>query len=563
MTQYAQMTSGLILPEDIARQQISAMLSTAFPAARGTYRSASGRNKNTIEWHTSSGSADVDTLGDLQTLRQQSSDLMRNEALAAGAIGTMVLGVVGPGIVPQSRIDAEYLNLTPEQAATFERAAERIFNHIANKPTFSADCRANFWQSQRLVYRSAKERGDCFALRRMIPRAGKVLNVCAQLIEADRIDTPPDKSLSDNIRAGLEFDNNGAWSATYIAQDHPGESLMKVQKWTRIDAFDGRGEPLMLHVFLQLRPGQTRGIPHLAPVIELFKQLGRYTEAEVSAAVTSAMLAIFVTSTAPVSPLGGGIPGMVAGNQVVPKGNGLMKMQSGMIVDLSPGEDIKVAEATRPNTAFEAFCDALLGAAGSALGIPRDVLTKRYNSSYSAARAALQDAWRMYLVERDDLNAQYNQPVWNWVMDEAVARGMLDAPGYFDDPLIREAYLGTMWIGPGMQSLDPLKDANSATVWNALGVKSKQDISAELLGADFDRTVKQRAKEKRSEDAAGLTPPPPAAPGAPASPTKAPAKAGQSDKAQAMSDLVLELVASAEIKPEAGQQILDLLDLSV
>lgn len=547
------MPSGLILPEDLARAEIGAMLSTAFPAAHGTYRSASGRNKNSIAWHTSAGSADVDTLGDLQTLRQQSSDLMRNEALAAGAIGTMVLGVVGPGIVPQSRIDAEYLKLTPEQASDFERAAERIFNHVANKPTFSSDCRTNFWQAQRLVYRSAKERGDCFVLRRMIPRAGKALSVCAQTIEADRVDTPPLMSTNTNIRAGLEFDQNGAWTATHIAQDHPGELVTnRIQNWTRIPAFDDRGEPLMLHIFSQLRPGQTRGVPHLAPVIELFKQLGRYTEAEVSAAVTAAMLAIFVKSAAPVSPLGAGIPGMVGGQQVAPKGNGLMKMQSGMIVDLAPGEEIQVAEATRPNTAFEAFCDALLGAAGSALGLPRDVLTKRYNSSYSAARAALQDAWRMYLVERDDLNAQYNQPVWNWVIDEAVARGLLDAPGYFEDPLIREAYLGTQWVGPGIQSLDPLKDAKAAAAWHELGIQSRQDICAER-GTDYDRTRQQRQKEKKAEDDAGLSP-------VVMLPGQAAGGASVPNAAQAVSDLVDELSASNEITASAAEQLISLLE---
>ena len=43
------------------------------------------------------------------------------------------------------------------------------------------------------------------------------------------------------------------------------------------------GRRNVLHPFRRTRPGQTRGIPYLAPVMELVKQLGRYSEAEVAA----------------------------------------------------------------------------------------------------------------------------------------------------------------------------------------------------------------------------------------------------------------------------------------
>ena len=130
MTAYAKMADGLILPEDIARDKIGAMLSGgAWPMGNpGAYRSASNANKNTAFWKTTNGSADADTLADLPTLRRQSRDLIRNEALPAGAIDTMVLGVVGQGIVPQSRLDADFLGISEDAAAAWSRAAERIFH---------------------------------------------------------------------------------------------------------------------------------------------------------------------------------------------------------------------------------------------------------------------------------------------------------------------------------------------------------------------------------------------------------------------------------------------------
>ena len=64
--------------------------------------------------------------------------------------------------------------------------------------------------------------------------------------------------------------------------------------YARVPAFDNSGIRQMLHIFTRNRPGMTRGIPYLAPVIESLKQLDRYTEAEIMAAVISSMFTIFV-----------------------------------------------------------------------------------------------------------------------------------------------------------------------------------------------------------------------------------------------------------------------------
>lgn len=560
MTTYAQLPSGVIMPEDLARSTMAAMIGNMFPMGNhGAYRSASSSNKNTAGWVTSDGSADADSLADIPTLRRQSRDLIRNEALPAGAVGTMVTGVVGQGVIPQARIDYEFLGLSEKDAEKWERAAERIFHHVASKPTFDSEGKLNFYQQQRLVYRSRLESGDCLALRRYLPRPGKALGVAVQLVEGDRVDTPLELATKENIRAGVEVDENGQATFFHVMQQHPGEALTYGTKFAKIPTYDRRGDPLALMVINRLRPGQTRGVPFLAPVIEMFKQLSRYGEAEVTAAVVSSMFAVFVT-TPQAGGTGGPLPpGLLPGQvgmqaNAVPAGNKALKMQSGMVVDLLPGEDIKVAEATRPNTAFEPFINAVLSYIGTALGVPREVLLKAYNTSYSAARAAIMDAYRQFLIERDDLITQFCQPVWAWVITEAVARGMLDAPGFFDDPVRRDAWLGTEWIGAPAPQIDPLKEANAAAAWEALGIKSKQDISAEQ-GKDFDSTFKQRSKEHRMEMEAGLII-------LPASPGTSPANNQQqpdSRPAQAAS-VVEDLMAAGELSGASGQQLLDILE---
>lgn len=506
---FAQTHNGLILPHELARETMASFMF----GNHGAYRSASSRNKNTIAWQTTDGSADADTLADMQTLRRQSRDLCRNDGLPAGAINTIVSGVIGTGIMPQSRIDAQFLGLSDDQADEWQRNAERIAMQLFNKSHFDAEGRLSFWQQQQLVYRSQMESGDCLSLRRFILRPGKWLGLCSQIIEADRIATPSDKSDDKRIRAGVETDENGVPTFYWVRKDHPGESLDAPDstQFAKVPAFDSRGNPLALHTTRMLRPGQTRGVPHLAPVIELLKQLSRYSEAEIAAAVISGMFAVFVTSDAPVSPLGpitttgAGIPGAVGGQNIVPAGNGLQKMQSGMMVDLAPGEKIETASATRPNTAFDGFVLSILRQIAVGIEIPFEVLIKHFTASYSASRAALIDCYRFYFRERDAFVTGYCQPVWEWAINEAVARGLLDAPGFFDNPMIRDAWLGCDWVGDGMPQIDPLKEAKAAQEWNTLGIWSLQDISAQQ-NRDFDRTHRQLIREKKMRDDVGLTP---------------------------------------------------------
>ena len=499
MTTYAQLPSGIIAPHDLALQAMSEFL-----FSRGGYRSASGTSKNTAGWSVSAGSADMDTIPDLPTLRAQSSDLVRNDPLATGAINSNVTAVVGSGVIPQARVDYEFLGISEEEASAWQRVAERIFNNLAGGVHFDAERKQNFWQMQATVQRAKLERGDAFVLRRYIEHPRKKLGMAVQLVESDRVATPLNVASRANIRAGIEMDENGAATHYHVMQQHPGEEVTAVTRFTRLPAYDANGDPLVLPIIPRLRPGQTRGVPYLAPVIEPLKQLGRYTEAELSAAVISGMFAVFVKSSAPVSPLGPSIPGMVGGRQVVPPGNKLTRLQSGMIVDLAPGEEIQVADSQRPNTAFDAFVTAILRQIGMALEIPYEVLTKAYTASYSAARAAIIDAWLFFMKERAFLVETFCQPVWEWAISEAVARGELKAPGFFDDPLVRDAWVGCDWIGSSVPQIDPKKEADAATAWHSLGIWSKQDISNQQ-GRDYDRTYQQRVREKRMEDEAGLS----------------------------------------------------------
>jgi capsid protein len=107
-------------------------------------------------------------------------------------------------------------------------------------------------------------------------------------------------AIKKNIIGGIEVNNDGAPVACHVASRHPGARRGRMEKitWQKLAMFRPDGRPLILQIYDKQasRPGQTRGVPELAPVVELIKQLGRYTDAEIMAAVVSGMLTVMIES---------------------------------------------------------------------------------------------------------------------------------------------------------------------------------------------------------------------------------------------------------------------------
>ena len=99
-------------------------------------------------------------------------------------------------------------------------------------------------------------------------------------------------------------------------------------------------------------------------------------------------------------------------------------------------------------------------------------------------------------------------------MEEAVLTGRIDAPGFFDDPLIRDAWLHATWTGPVRMSLQPKLDAEADKIDAENGVKTRQQIMTERTGGDFDQKMEQAKRENAAMkdagygDSAAAAPPP-------------------------------------------------------
>lgn len=487
--------------QGLRRQQLRGYL-----AMTGGYTGARLDRRQTSRWFTVDGSANRIALPDLPKLRERSRDLLRNAPLAVGAVNTVCTNTVGTGLKVQPRIDRELLAgvFAGDEAAfdRWERDAERVFREWSDNETCDATRTQTFAELQELAFRSVLESGDVFVVRRMLDRRSVALATALQLIEADQVANPPGRRDDRTLAAGVELDALGAPAAYHILDAHPGDILPGQSQSRRFAIYGGRsGERQILHLYRQLRPGQARGVPYLAPVIETFKQLDRYTEAEIMAAVVASMFTVFVKSQ---SGLGAASPVLETGAR---KTDEDYKLGSGAILDLAPDEDVTIANPGRPNDSFDPFILAVLRQTGVALELPFEVLVKHFTASYSAARAALLEAWKFFRARRHWLAVKLCQPVYGWVIGEAVLRGRLIAPGFFDDPALRLAYLGAEWTGPAAGQIDPLKENQADKIAEAHGWKTAQEITAEKTGGDWERKCAQRSKEVRMAAAGGMAPP--------------------------------------------------------
>ncbi len=474
-------------------------------------------------WYSSSKSPAEDITDNLELLRERSRDLYAGGGpLGRGAIDRIVLNSVGAGLTLNCRISAETLGLSEEQAAEWEDNTEREFAFWAESKDCDITRSMNFYELQTLCFKSVLLNGDALVMLPMRRTRNFPYDLRIALIEGDRLQDPPLRPYDAMIDGGVEFDEDGKPVAYHITNKHPLSELSGEPplKYTRVPAFGARtGRRNVLHLLPLERIGQHRGVPFLAPVIETLKQLGRYSDAELMAAVIGGIFAIFfehgvddddssdfVGEEAMASDLGlrerreEELKAWREGLNTI----GMNDMY-GMIADLPERTRAKSVSPARPNTAFDAFVLSLVRQIGSALGVPAEVLLLNFESSYSASRGALLEAWKLFNYWRNWWVTNFCQPIYEEWLQEAVLKGRVQAPGFFDDPLIRYAYSWADWTGPSQGQLDPVKEVKAAILRVENGFSTRQRETAELTGGDWELNHRQRVKEEKLRREAGFT----------------------------------------------------------
>lgn len=462
-------------------------------------------------WLTSKKDADGDLNPELATLRSRSRDLERNNPIAHGALMTKTVYVIGTGLRPEPNIDAEFLGLSSEQAEKLQAQMLREFNLAAECLDADAARRKTFYQKQAELFHSARVNGDSFLLLPHFEREGSPYATRFQSVESDRVCNPDNKADSETLSGGFELDEHGAAVALHILQTNPSQRFLRSKAtWQRVPLSGERGRRnALIHSNHNMRASQTRGVPDLAPVIEVIKQAGRYIDAELMASVISSKFTVFIKSD---RDQGGDDDAYAPGGGMAGAGGGAddndedyddeprdLRLGDGLVYELDKGESIETANPGRPNAAFDPFVTALWRMIGGAIGVPFEVLIKHFTASYSASRAALLQFANYIMVDRAGFVVDVCQPYYETVLAEAVARGRIRLPGFFQDPLVRRAYCQALWHGPNLGELDELKAANAAEKRLKIGITTHERETRHLLGQGWNQINSQRVIEERKK----------------------------------------------------------------
>ena len=478
-------------------------------------------------------SAKTDIDANLPLLRNRSADQAINTPIGAAAIQTSAIHTIGAGLKVFPRIRYQDLGLSHEEARAWQKKARQEFDLWAASKHCDLYRRNNFYDLQDMAYVAYLVDGDAFALfRRKPPTRYMPYSLRLQILEGNRISNPLDGSFpgglgpfavemvspetGNRIVSGVEIDTDGAVEAYWVCNKVQGDAveIAKIEKWVRVKAFgDLSGMPNIVQICHDIRSEQYRGVPYLAPVIETLKQVSRYTNAELTAAIIKSFFALFFTnnpSGARDLPTPSTYGNMMGDDEEYDPRAPVVDVSEyglgpGTLNALPAGVDVKAVDAGRSMSTFDAFVSQLIKQIGAAIGVPYEVIMKNFTSSYSASRAAMLQAWEEFKLRRTWFARDFCQPVYETWLTEAIAIGRLDAPGFFDDPAIRAAWCHADWYGPTMSILDPVKDITGSALRVQYGLSTREREAAEMTGTDFEENLDQLAWEKEQLEKRGLS----------------------------------------------------------
>lgn len=485
---------------------------------------ASRTNKAIKTWLPKKLSSKSDINANLTLLRGRSSDQAINTPLGAAAINTSAIHAVGSGLRVFPRPNARLLGISPEEARQWSKRVAQEFELWASTTECDILHRNTFYDMQWIAYLGYLTDGDMFAVMRRKPQSPNLpYTLRIQLVEGNRISNPRaagdvvsldaydveslNTDTGNRIINGVEIDSDGAvvayWVCNVVPDDPAEQGRMQ---WHRVEAFGKRtGFANMLQICHDVRAEQYRGVPYLAPVLESLKQVSRYTSAELTSAIVKSFFSLFFTAQQ------GSNVGDVLNQQYEDDADepvvdvGEYSLGPGTLNALPKGVDVKSVDASNAQSTFGVFTETLIKQIAAAINQPYEVLMKSFTSSYSASRAAMLQAWEEYKLRRVWFARDFCQPIYEIWLVEAIATGRIEAPGFFDDPLIRSAWCQTNWFGPTMSILDPQRDVQGSMLRTQAGLSTREREAAEMTGTDFEENMEQLAYEEMVIRDLGLT----------------------------------------------------------
>ncbi len=455
----------------------------------------------------------------LPDLRGKSRELVNTSSIGKSVIDVKSINIVGSGLHVESRIEHDILGISKEKAQEKQNLIERRFALWAKGNEVDMMQSDNFYSMQSKVFRAMLIDGDVLSLLYILShdkrRPNQLNPLTIQNVGAHQLCNPQNRQDTETMIGGIDIDSHGAPKAYNIVS--PSNKSLSFDgamygKWSKISKYGSKSGRLNVIHFKnpESRIGQYRGIPCLAPVIDLIYDLTKYQKSELTATVISSFFTVFVKTAsgdaerspiaqfkAPTDPQDSLLVNGSVASEATEADSNQYQFGEGMINHLAEGEDITTATPNRPNTAFEAFVQAMLTEIGMGIGVPYEMLVKKHQSSYSASRAAFLDAWQAFSQSREWIATQWCQPVYESWLELEVVNGDIELPGFLENPMFRKAWSAATWHGDARGVLDPVKSVKRSIMLIDNHLSTREREARMHTGGDWDQIVTRDAYEQK------------------------------------------------------------------
>ena len=501
----------------VSSEQIAAIRSGAMPEQ--PYQSGSFRTQEMMAWNPPQTSADSAVLPGRDISVARVRDMIRNDPHAQSGMSKLVEMLVGAKLILSSKPDARALGLDRTNKAhrkiirELAASIESEYYLFANDPgkRFDAQRRLSGNGMWRLLARTFATMNECTSFLKWKP--GGRYATCVRAVDPDRLSNPYGQPVTQKLRGGVEYDDDGEPIAYHVRNGHPADWYIvpEPMTWTRIERCTPTGRPVFIHGFEPEREDQARAMSPFAALIKRLRMIGKFSDTELAAATVNALFAAFVKSSLPI---GEATAAFTPQTVLTIEGKRLDYWAQhpphlgGVRIPVMPiGDLIEMNQSPRQTTAFPDFQAAFLQSIAAGLGISYEQLSGDWSKvNYSSARAALNEVWRHTQMLFAAFVDQVVCPIHYAQLEEAFDRGYIKppagAPDFWDCP---GAYLRARWIGPGRGYVDPVKEAQGASMRIGAMISTLEDENADL-GRDLTDTLDQRADEKEMLDERGLIP---------------------------------------------------------
>jgi lambda family phage portal protein len=393
---------------------------------------AAGRGRRTDDWRVQRASADAASAQGFGDMRDRARDLLRNNPWARKIVQVWSDNLIGEG-----------WSFKAKDGRRNDRRGKEVTRLMQEWMADPKQCdyygKANFDGLVKQAVQAWKGSGEVLIRWRTpssatMRRLGLRVPLQLQLMEADWIDEAndtPGTAGGGYTKRGIVYDAEDSATHYWLFNYHPGESAHRVTSVlsNRVPAEQ------IIHLFTPERPGMTRGVTCLAPVMVRLRDVQDLMDARLMKEKIAACLAVAVVD----------LDGV--GNQKSTLGS---RIEPGGIAKLGPGQDIRTINPPAANELPQTIKAYLLEIAAGA-GITYEELTGDYSGgSFTQGRMGWigfqrrlkSDTWQ-------ELEPTVFRQVARWFFTAASAAG-INTDGLTGD-----------WTPPKRELFDPQSETSS------------------------------------------------------------------------------------------------------